>query len=191
MPDFPAVVVLPQCRRGAWWGDPRMETVVFRALEASMREFHGDSDRVYLTGLSMGGYGAWAFGYEHPEMFAAIVPVCGGVYSRGSFAVPDWHPLAIAPDDPYAETAKKLRDVPVWAFHGDADPRVPVSESRKLTRALEAAGGDVRYTEYPGVGHDSWNRAYWEDELLPWLFSHKRGRNETKKHETKKQGERR
>jgi predicted peptidase len=170
-PDFPAVVVMPQCRRGAWWGDPTMETMAFQALEASMEEFRGDPERVYLTGLSMGGYGAWAFGYKYPEKFAAIVPVCGGVYSRGSFTAPDWHPLSRAPEDPYRETASGIGAVPVWAFHGEADRRVPVSESRELVRALEEAGGNVRYTEYPGVGHQSWNLAYWEEDLLPWLLS--------------------
>ena len=174
--DFPALVVLPQCPRGAWWGEPEMESVTFGALEAAVKEFRGDRQRIYLTGLSMGGYGAWAFGYKYPERFAAVVPVCGGVSSRGSFTVPPWHPLERAPEDPYAETARALKDVPVWAFHGAADPRVPVSESRKLTEALEAVGGHVRYTEYPGVGHDSWNRAYWEKELLPWLLSQKNPR---------------
>lgn len=175
-PDFPAVVVLPQCRRGAWWGDPEMETLAFGALDSAITEFHGDPARVYLTGLSMGGYGAWAFGYARPERFAAIVPVCGGVVSGGSFAVPEWHPLSRSPEDPYAETARAIGSVPVWAFHGAADPRVPVSESRKLTDALEASGGNVRYTEYPGVGHDSWNQAYWEEELIPWMLAQRNPR---------------
>lgn len=174
-PDFPAVVVMPQCRRRMWWGDPAMETQAFAVLEASMDEFHGDPDRVYLTGLSLGGYGTWAFGYKYPEKFAALVPVCGGVTASRAFPVPEWHPLAHSPSDPYAETARGIGSVPVWAFHGDRDPRVPVSESRKLTEALEAAGGNVRYTEYPGVGHNAWDRAYAEEELIPWLLSQSRG----------------
>lgn len=179
-PDFPAVVVMPQCRRGAWWGEPAMEAQVFRALERTMQEFRGDPERVYLTGLSMGGYAAWAFGYKYPDTFAALVPVCGGVGERRGFPAPSWHPAARNPSDPYAETASRVRNLPVWAFHGDADPVVPVSESRKLIEALRAEGGanDVRYTEYPGVGHDSWDRAYAEEELYEWLFSKSRGASE-------------
>lgn len=174
-PDFPAVVVMPQCRRRTWWGDPAMEAQAFAALEASMDEFSGDPKRLYLTGLSLGGYGTWAFGYKYPKKFAALVPVCGGVMSRRRIRVPDWHPRARAPADPYTETARGIGNVPVWAFHGDQDGTVPVEESRKLTAAIERAGGNVRYTEYPGVSHNSWDRAYAEDELIPWLLSQTNG----------------
>jgi predicted peptidase len=174
IPDFPAIVVMPQCRRRTWWGQPAMEAQAFQALEDAMREFNGDPARLYLTGLSMGGYATWAFGYKYPERFAALAPVCGGVVSSGRrrIPVPAWHPASRAPEDPYAETARGIGKVPVWAFHGDADPRVPVSESRQLTKALKAAGGNVRYTEYPGVAHNSWEQAYSEVELIPWLLSH-------------------
>lgn len=172
--EFPAVVVMPQCRRGNWWGDPEMEAQVFEALEQTMKEFNGDPERVSLTGLSMGGFGTWAFGYKYPGKFAALAPVCGGVASR-AFPAPDWHPFARAPTDPYTETASRLTKIPIWAFHGDADPRVPVGESRKLTEAVRSAGGDVRYTEYPGVRHNSWDRAYWEGDFLPWLLSKRNG----------------
>lgn len=173
-PDFPAVVVMPQCRRGTWWGAPAMEGQTFEALEASMKEFHGDPARVYLTGLSLGGYGTWAFGYKYPTKFAALAPVCGGVTATRNFPVPEWHPSAKSPADPFTETAKGLGSVPVWAFHGDKDRSVPVEESRRLTDALEKAGGNVRYTEYAGVAHNSWDRAYAEDELIEWLLSHSR-----------------
>lgn len=172
-PDFPAIVVMPQCRRQTWWGDPAMEAQSFAALEASIEEFKGDRSRLYLTGLSLGGYGTWAFGYKYPKKFAALVPVCGGVTSRRRFPVPGWHPAERAPADPYAETAKGIGNVPVWAFHGDQDRSVPVDESRKLTEALERSGGNVRYTEYAGVPHNSWDRAYAEPELIPWLLSQK------------------
>ena len=173
--DFPAVVVMPQCRRRTWWGDPAMEAQAFAALEAAIEEFNGDRSRLYLTGLSLGGYGTWAFGYKYPKKFAALVPVCGGVKSSRRFPVPDWHPAKRAPADPYTETARGIGNVPVWAFHGDQDRSVPVEESRKLTEALERAGGNVRYTEYPGVPHNSWDRAYAEEELIPWLLSQKKG----------------
>ena len=173
-PDFPAVVVMPQCRRRAWWGEPEMEAQALAALEASMQELKGDPERVYLTGLSMGGYGAWAFAYKYPEKFAALAPVCGGVQGRRSFPPPSWHPASRAPDDPYAETARAIRDLPIWIFHGEADRRVPVSESRQMKSALEKAGSDVKYTEYPGVGHNSWDRAYAEEELIRWMLSQKK-----------------
>lgn len=176
-PDFPAVVVMPQCRRRMWWGDPAMEAQAFAALEASMKEFEGDPDRVYLTGLSMGGYGTWAFGYKYPDKFAALVPVCGGVTTVRAFPAPPWHPASKAPEEPYAEAAKGIGRTPVWAFHGSRDRRVPVDESRRLTEALKAAGGNVRYTEYPGVPHNSWDKAYSEKELIPWMLSQRRGAN--------------
>lgn len=176
MADFPAVVVMPQCERGTWWGDPAMEAQAFRALEGAMKEFHGDPERLYLTGLSMGGYATWAFGYKYPDKFAALVPVCGGVIANRRFITPPpWHPLSKAPGDPYGETARNVKNIPVWAFHGEDDPVVPVTESRKLTDALKAAGGRVRYTEYPGVRHNSWDRAYWEEELLPWMLAQRNG----------------
>ena len=149
-----------------------MEAQSFRALEAAMTEFSGDPERIVLTGLSMGGYGTWAFGYKYPEKFRALVPVCGGVVANRRFIVPpDWHPLSRSPADPYGETASKLVNVPVWAFHGAVDPVVPVTESRQLTEALRSRGGKIRYTEYPGVAHNSWDRAYWEEEILSWMLT--------------------
>jgi predicted peptidase len=172
MPEFPAIVVMPQCHRGTWWGDPIMEAQAFRALDDAIEEFSGNPEKIVLTGLSMGGYGTWAFGYKYPEKFRALVPVCGGVVANRRFIVPPaWHPLSRDPANPYAETASKLTAVPVWAFHGADDPVVPVTESRKLTEELRARGGNVRYTEYPGVAHNSWDRAYWEEEILPWMLA--------------------
>ncbi|HSR54472.1 MAG TPA: prolyl oligopeptidase family serine peptidase [Acidobacteriota bacterium] len=173
---FPAVVVMPQTprQRGAWWGAPEIEAQVLAALDHSMREFNGDPDRVYLTGLSMGGYGTWALAYKHPDRFAALAPVCGGVKPPGFMTPPDWHPASVAPDDPYAETARVIKDIPVWIFHGGADRLVPANESRLMHEALETAGAQVRYSEYAGVGHNSWDQAYSEDEFLTWLLSQKR-----------------
>ncbi len=174
--DFPAVVVLPQTPRRAWWGDERVAAAAIHALDAAMAEFGGDPDRVYLTGLSLGGYGTWAFAYREPDRFAALVPVCGGVSPgrRSRLGVPDWHPAAVHPEDPWTETARALRDVPIWIFHGADDRTVPAEESRRMAAALEAAGSPPRYTEYAGVGHDSWVRAYREDGLYEWLFAQRR-----------------
>lgn len=175
--NFPAIVVMPQCAQGSWWGDPAMEAQAFAALDAAVKEFHGDRERIILTGLSMGGYGVWAFGYKYPEKFAALVPVCGGVVaSRRFLMAPPWHPLSKNPADPYGETAGHLTKIPIWAFHGDSDPRVPVTESRKLTEAIKARGGKVRYTEYPSVAHNAWDRAYWEEELFPWILAQRKPR---------------
>jgi predicted peptidase len=126
-----------------------------------MKEFRGDPKRLYLTGLSMGGFGSIAFAAKRAGQFAAVVPICGGVLRRGEQP---------PPGDPYAEAAAKIGKTPVWLFHGGADPTVPVTESRKMEAALKAAGGDVRYTEYPGVGHNSWDKAYAEVDMAKWLF---------------------
>ena len=144
-----------------------MESQVLAALAAAIKEFNGDPARIYLTGLSMGGYGTWSIAAGHPGMFAALVPVCGGIRP----------PDAGAPEDgaanPYAETAKKIGTTPVWVFHGGADPAVPVTESRKMVEALKANSGNVKYTEYEGVGHNSWDKAYREADLPVWLFAQK------------------
>jgi predicted peptidase len=158
---FPAVTVMPQCRKDTRWTDPQMEAQVFAALAKSMKEFRGDPKRLYLTGLSMGGFGSIAFAAKRAGQFAAVVPICGGVLRRGEQP---------PPGDPYAEAAAKIGKTPVWLFHGGADPTVPVTESRKMEAALKAAGGDVRYTEYPGVGHNSWDKAYAEVDMAKWLF---------------------
>ncbi len=157
---FPAMVVMPQCRKDTWWTDPEMEAQVFAALAKSMKEFRGDAKRVYLTGLSMGGFGTFAFAAKRSGHFAAVVPICGGVVRRRERAT----------GDPYADTAAKIGKTPAWIFHGAADPTVPVTESQKMEAALKAAGGNVRYTEYPGVGHNSWDKAYAEPDLPKWLF---------------------
>jgi predicted peptidase len=169
---FPFVVVIPQCRLKDWWTSPAMEAQALKALDQSMKEFKGDPQRVYLTGLSMGGFGTWGIAAGDPGRFAAIVPVCGGIRLPHGHNVPN----APKPDDsadPYSATAQKIGKTPVWVFHGGADPTVPVTESRKMVDALKAAGGNVRYTEYPGVGHNSWDKAYSEPELFPWLLAQK------------------
>ena len=105
--DFPALVVMPQSPRGAWWGTPEIERMALAALDAAVAEFGGDPERTYLTGLSLGGYGTWALAFRYPERFAALVPVCGGITtSRTRMPVPDWHPSATHPEDPWAETAR-------------------------------------------------------------------------------------
>jgi len=164
---FPAIVVMPQCRKDVHWAQSPMDDVAIAALTQSQKEFHGDPQHTYLTGLSMGGYGTWYLAGKYPHKFAAIVPICGGVL------VPE-KARAQSPDDttPYTEAAKKIGPgVPTWIFHGGADPVVPVTESQRMNEAMKALGGEVHYTEYPGVGHDSWVKAYAEPDLITWMLS--------------------
>ncbi len=161
---FPALVVCPQCQPDARWTDPAMEDVALKALDQSVQEFHGDTSREYLTGLSLGGYGTWDLAQRDPARWAAIAPCCGGII----------YPHAPPPaTDPYRPVAEKVAHLPVWVFHGGSDPTVPVSESRQMVALLVSLKADVRYTEYPGVGHNSWDYAYKEPGLLAWLLSHK------------------
>jgi predicted peptidase len=168
---FPFIVVMPQCRKGKVWTQPDMEAQALGALDRSIKEFHGDRERVYLTGLSMGGFGTWDLAAKYPGRFAAYVVICGGIsplpqLPEIAVALAKEHKVA----DPYAETVRLVGKTPVWVFHGDADPAVPVEESRKMKAALEAAHANVRYTEYAGVGHESWDNAYAEPDLVPWLL---------------------
>lgn len=166
-PDrFPAVGVFPQARPGEpWYG--LMAAQALAALDQALAELGGDPRRVCLTGVSMGGYGAWRLALDEPHRFAALVPVCGGLGTRRERLAGQRQ----APFDPHLTAARRLRHVPAWIFHGADDPIIPVSESRRMADALERAGGDVRYTEYPGVRHNAWDRAYAEPELMPWMLS--------------------
>lgn len=164
---FPAIVVMPQCRKDVWWTDLKMEAMAMAVLSQATKEFHGDRQRTYLTGLSMGGYGTWALAADYPATFAALVPICGGILR------PEEARKQPADDmRPYTNAAQKIgRLTPVWIFHGGDDPAVPVTESRRMADAMKALGGEVRYTEYPGVGHNSWEKAYAEPELMTWLLT--------------------
>jgi len=163
---FPAVVVVLQCRPGVDWKAPAMQAQILAALDASVAEFHGDPKRLYLTGLSMGGYGTWALAARYPDRFAAIVAVCGGIQWPTSGHIKN--------EAPYKAVADKVARLPIWVFHGDADRNVRVTESREMVKLLRARHADVHYTEYPGVAHNSWDRAYAEPDLPVWLFAQHR-----------------
>jgi predicted peptidase len=172
---FPAVVVFPQAPPGGvWLGD--LARAATTALDQTIAEFHGDPDRIYLAGLSMGAYGSWVMAFEHPEKYAAIISVSGGIVP------PSWRrarlselPPTLQSDDPYGATAARVKGLPAWVFHGAADPTVPVTESRQIVAALERVGSPVRYSEYEGVVHNAWDRAFAEPELPRWLFAQRRG----------------
>lgn len=147
-PDFPFILVSPQSPGRGW----NNETLI-GLLDDVCRKYRVDKRRVYLTGLSMGGYGSWSLAAAHPERFAAVVPICGG-------------------GDP--ATAKKLAKLPIWAFHGAKDPTVPVQKSRDMVEAIKAVGGNIKYTEYPEAKHDCWTQTYDNPELYKWLLKQKR-----------------
>ena len=151
--QVPAIILLPQCRAGSYWSDPVMDQMVIRALEQSITEFNADANRVYLIGVSMGGYGVWHFASEHPQKFAALVSICGG--------------SPVLNGDRYISIASKVGKTAAWLFHGTDDRVVPVSESREIVKALQANQGNVKYSEYGGVGHNVWMNALTEKQVLP------------------------
>jgi predicted peptidase len=171
--DFPAVMVAPQAPADTVWSG-EVERAAMAALEQSIKTYHGDRTRLYVTGLSMGGYGAWQAAVDHPGMFAAAVVICGGIRSLDD--MPELKVYGVPGGvDPYAWVADRVKPMPVWIFHGAIDDQVPPEESRAMNKALLKVGDPVRYTEYPGVGHGSWGRAYDTSELWPWVFSHRTG----------------
>ncbi|HWL95430.1 MAG TPA: dienelactone hydrolase family protein [Phycisphaerae bacterium] len=149
--EFPFIVVMPQAR--SMWFRGANGAAAFSALEATLREYRTDRDRVYLTGFSMGGYGTWELSIVQPDVFAAIVPLCGD-----------------APDDFLAN----IKSLPVWAFHGEMDKNVPVAGSRDAVRTLKELGADPKYTEYPKTGHKIWDKVYSSKALWRWLLEQRR-----------------
>lgn len=164
---YPCFLIAPQCPTGDMWANvdwaslshrqAKEPTVpgrlVLALIETAVKEHAVDAKRIYLTGLSMGGYGSWELAIRRPDLFAAVVPVCGGA------------------DETQAERIAKL---PIWAFHGARDGVVKPERSRRMIDALRQAGGVPGYTEYPHVGHDSWNPAYRDGEMMRWLFAQKK-----------------
>lgn len=167
MEKYPAFVMAPQCpAEEAWGGISRLAknptppdrlapalAATLKAAEGLRSEFSIDDKRIYITGLSMGGYGSWAALTHRPELFAGAVIICGG-----------GQPASVA----------KFKHVPVWAFHGDQDKVVPPEQSREMVEALKAAGASPKYTEYPGVGHNSWAATYANRDVYAWLFAQRK-----------------
>ena len=164
---FPCFLVAPQCPTNRVWGskhwteqDTTMSeqpgdemSALIAIIETLIASEAIDPRRVYLTGLSMGGYGTWDLAMRRPDLFAAVVPICGGGDTTRAAA---------------------LAHLPVWAWHGDRDTVVSVERSRAMIAAIRAAGGSPKYTELPGVNHDSWSPAYTSAELIPWMFEQRR-----------------
>lgn len=154
--QVPALVLLPQCRFGKYWTDEIMERMVMRQIEATTEEFSIDEKRISLIGVSMGGYGVWHLAANFSEKFAALVSICGG------------SPLMTG--ERFAPIAEKIGKTPAWVFHGAEDQIVPVGESREMVKAIEANNGNVKYSEFPNVGHNAWLNALGEKDLLSWIL---------------------
>jgi predicted peptidase len=163
---YPCFVLAPQCPKNQMWADfkgsganvslsenpTRPTQLLIELIDQIMKEFPIDESRIYITGLSMGGYGTWDLIARFPDKFAAAVPICGGG----------------AP-----ETVARIKHIPIWAFHGALDRIVMPQESRKMIAALQKAGATPGYTEYPDIEHNSWVHAYKEPHLVHWLFKQK------------------
>lgn len=164
---FPALVLMPQCPKDRFWD------VAIPAIEGAMAQtqadYNVDRERVYLTGLSMGGYMTWIWGALKTDTFAAFMPICGGgdlgdiqrLLGAKKTAV-DFGALE--------DRVAKLATVPIWAFHGAKDSVVPVVRSQEMVQRVKAAGGAVKYTEYPETDHNSWDAAYADEDAIAWLF---------------------
>lgn len=149
---FPFIVISPQTKTPGWKSEDVRDLLV-NDLFVKLRI---DPDRVYLTGLSMGGAGTWSTAMNYPELFAAVIPICGWGNEGG---------------------ISRLRNMPIWCFHGDMDEVIPVERSTVLINALKAINSQVKYTIYQGVGHESWTRTYANDSIYDWLLQHKRYKN--------------
>ncbi len=144
--DFPFIIISPQCPAGQRWDIELLNEL----LDDIISKYNVDKSRIYLTGLSMGGYGTWAFASKYPEKFAAIAPICGG-------------------GDP--GNVVKIKNIPVWVFHGAKDSAVPLARSEEMVKALRKAGGFVTFTVYPVAGHDSWTETYNNKALYEWFLN--------------------
>lgn len=157
-PDFPFILISPQCPDGLIWDDASL----LGLLDEVIALHNVDTNRVYLTGLSMGGFGTWSLGLSHPERFAAIAPICGG----GA-------PIRLRLAD--KQKQKAVVKLPVWAFHGAKDPVVPLEESERMVSAIKALGGsEVKLTVYPEANHDSWTETYRNPGLFEWFLEQQR-----------------
>jgi len=165
-----AIVVFPQCPAGRFYNE--MVDDIDMCVEKTRKEYNIDDKRIYLTGLSMGGFGTWIYGAKRADLFSALVPICGGgelsfIKQRlGREDIPDETPEEVT------QRIQILKEMPIWAFHGADDDVVPVECTRDFVKKIVDAGGTkIKYTEYPGVKHNSWVKAYEEIELPQWLFS--------------------
>lgn len=158
--NFPFIIVAPQCPAGELWDNEPL----LQLLDCIESSYAVDTNRIYLTGLSMGGYGSWKLGLAYPERFAALAPICGGA-NMIDVILSSW-------DDTHRKQMLKL---PIWAFHGAKDEVVPVIESQRLVNSLKKMGHkNIEYTIYPKAKHDSWKEAYADPKFYEWLLKQSR-----------------
>ncbi|MEU8566786.1 PHB depolymerase family esterase [Streptomyces pathocidini] len=150
--EFPFVMAAPQCPAYSTWACEL--SALAGLLDEIAAEYRIDPDRVYVTGLSMGGAGTWGLAARYPDRFAAIAPICGA-----------WMP----------EAAPRIAELPVWTFHGEEDSNILIKHTEQMVEALKEQGNPARFTRYPGVGHDSWTRTYDNPEFYDWLLTQRRG----------------
>ncbi len=153
---FPFVIVSPQCSEDEWWSSELQIDTLNALLDDIVSRYRIDKERIYVTGLSMGGFGTWRLAATYPERFAAIAPICGG----GN------------PED-----AATLAHLPIWVFHGAKDKVVPIKKSEEMVAALKKVGNTVKFTSYPNAGHNSWDATYQNPELYKWFLMHSRSEN--------------
>lgn len=147
---YPFILLSPQCPVDEYWSVPVLKAL----LDGILERYRVDRSRIYLTGMSMGGNGTWRMATAHPDIFAAIAPICG------------WGD---------ATRVSALREIPVWAFHGKKDPVIDFERGESMVNSLKSAGGNVRFTAYPEAGHDSWTETYKNPEFYEWLLGQKKG----------------
>ena len=167
--EFNYVLVSPQCPASEWWRNEQLIPI----LDEIIAEYSIDTSRVYLTGLSMGGFGTWSLGKRRfPIDSRRLAPICGG---GDAWAMAAWLVLQYFGRSNLPRIHNVLsRDAPIWAFHGDADPTVPIQLHEQIVNAVLELGGDVTFTVYPGVDHDSWTQTYNNPELYEWFMRHQR-----------------
>lgn len=148
---FPCIVAMPQCPDTVYWD--KVFDHIDAVQEETRKQYNIDPDRIYLTGLSLGGFATWMHGAQQVNVYAALMPICGGGY---------------------AKDAAELAKVPIWAFHGGEDKTVPPIRSREMVEAVKKAGGDIKYTEFKGIDHNSWDPAYDDPETIAWLLKQRK-----------------
>jgi predicted peptidase len=152
---FPFFLAAPQCPKDSLW-TLKLDSL-YALIKKLIDNYPVDTERIYLTGLSMGGYGVWHLAEAYPNLFAALVPICGGTRKKVGFP----------------ERIRVLADTPIWVFHGRRDKIVPIRESKRLVEELKECDGQVEFTVYPDGGHNVWDRTYQNDKLYDWLLAQK------------------
>ena len=152
---FPFIIIAPQCPLNLWWSDPLPVDLLSELVNDIVMKYGIHKNNVFCTGLSMGGYGTLALSIKNPKLFSAIIPICGGMDIKNFFDI------------------LNLKNLPIWLFHGDKDEVIPLENSQSIYKVLKPVNKNIKLTVYKGVDHNSWDRAYDDNELYKWMLSHK------------------